>query len=384
MHNGPAGYEHQDYEDNEHVKFLIAFMDPGQPYSCTSWGNMPSGGSSQIVEDTGYDIWTLFESQSATPSTVFITHEMQVYDMMNGAGSWSIGSRMDQMLEDCGSLCEGEGGCTTAAGDLNEDETLNIQDLITMVNHILGSSLVTDCALEAADMNMDGIINIQDLISLVNAILGSARSAQLDGHAKVEYVNSGQDMIIQVNSDIDLAGIQLSLISDTRVDIELKDNSHINQESNFKDGISRYLAFSMFNQPFDSRIAEILIKSVGDLTMDDIEVTVADINGDALTLSHSRGGQSFQSGPHSFEISKLYPNPFNPSTEVSFSLPMDGHVQLAAFDVRGKEVDVIFEGAQSVGQHSYTWNASHIPSGVYYIRLQAGDMVTSQKALLIK
>jgi flagellar hook assembly protein FlgD len=63
---------------------------------------------------------------------------------------------------------------------------------------------------------------------------------------------------------------------------------------------------------------------------------------------------------------------------------MDGHVQLAAFDVRGKEVDVIFEGAQSVGQHSYTWNASNLPSGVYYIRLQAGDMVTSQKALLIK
>ena len=74
---------------------------------------------------------------------------MQVYDQMNNAGSWSIGSRIDQMLEDCGSLCEGDGGCTTAPGDVNEDEILNIQDLITMVNHILGSSLVVDCALEA-------------------------------------------------------------------------------------------------------------------------------------------------------------------------------------------------------------------------------------------
>ena len=118
--------------------------------------------------------------------------------------------------------------------------------------------------------------------------------------------------------------------------------------------------------------------------MEDIEVTVADINGDALYISHSKSGQNYQSGPHSFELSKLYPNPFNPSTEVSFSLPMDGHVQLAAYDVRGKEVDVIFEGAQSIGQHSYTWNASNFPSGVYYIRLQAGEMVTSQKALLIK
>jgi hypothetical protein len=111
---------------------------------------------------------------------------------------------------------------------------------------------------------------------------------------------------------------------------------------------------------------------------------VADINGDAFNLSHSRGGQNYQSGPHSFEISKLYPNPFNPSTEVSFSLPMDGHVQLAAYDLQGKEVGMIFEGAQAIGEHSYTWNASHLPSGVYYIRLQAGDMVTTQKALLIK
>jgi flagellar hook assembly protein FlgD len=64
---------------------------------------------------------------------------------------------------------------------------------------------------------------------------------------------------------------------------------------------------------------------------------------------------------------------------------MDDYVKLSAYNIRGNEVDVIFEGVQGVGQHSYTWNASHIPSGVYYIRLQAaGDMVTSQKALLIK
>ena len=118
--------------------------------------------------------------------------------------------------------------------------------------------------------------------------------------------------------------------------------------------------------------------------MDDIEVMVADINGDALYLTHSQSGKYYQTGPYSFELSELYPNPFNPSAEVSFSLPMDSHVKLAAYDVQGKQVDIIFEGVQSVGQHSYTWNASSLPSGVYYIRLQAGNMVTSQKALLIK
>ena len=344
---------------------------------------MPNGGATQIISDTGYDIWELFESQSAFPSTVWLDHEMRVYDQMNNAGSWSIGSRIDQMLEDCGSLCE-EGGCTTSAGDVNEDETLNVQDLITMVNHILGSSTLADCALEAADMNMDGTINIQDLITLVNAILGSARSAHLDGHAKINYLTSGDDMIIQIDSDVDLAGVQLSLISDTPLEIQLKDNSHITQDSHYKNGITRYLAYSMFGKSFDSRKTEILIKSAGDFKREDIEVLVSDPNGDVPDLTYSNAEQGDRTGPHSFELSKLYPNPFNPSTEVSFNLPTDGHVRLSAYDVRGREVSIIFEGAQSVGSHSYTWNASSLPSGVYYIRLQTGSMVTSQKALLIK
>ena len=362
---------------------MVALSDLNQPYSCTQWGNVPDGGATQIIHDTGYDIWELFESQSAFPSTVWLDHEMRVFDLMNNAGSWSIGSRIDQMLEACGSLCE-DGGCTTTSGDVNEDEMLNIQDLITMVNHILGSSPLMDCALEAADINVDGTVNIQDLISLVNAILGSARSAELNGTAKIEYLTSDEDMIIQIKSDIDIAGLQISLINDSQLDIEIKDNSHINQESNFVGGMNRYLAYSRLNQPFDSRMTEILVHSGASLEMDDFQLTIADVNGDILYLSHSQMGKTYQTGPHRFELAELYPNPFNPSTQISFSLPMDDFVKLTAYDVRGNVVDAIFEGAQEVGQHSYTWNASSLPSGVYYIRLQAGELVTSQKALLIK
>ena len=357
--------------------------DLNQPYSCSQWGNAPDGGGSQIVHDTGYDIHSLYNLDNYFPSTIFITHEMQVYDKMNNAGSWSIGSRIDQMLEDCGSLCE-DGGCATAAGDLNEDEVLNIQDLITMVNHILGSSLVVDCALEAADMNVDGIINIQDLISLVNAILGSGRIGELNGYADISYIKSDDDLVVKIQSNINLAGIQLSVINDKELEIDLKDNSHILQDSYYLNGSTRYLAYSMFNRPFDSRTIELIIHSNDHIDMDDIQISLADINGDLLTATHSQGSKMYQEGPHSFELSKLYPNPFNPTTEVTFSLPVDNHVRLSAYDLRGQEVDVIFEGAQSVGYHSYTWNADNLPSGVYYIRLQAGDMVTSQKALLVK
>ena len=350
---------------------------------------------------TGF--FSLFhDSWNAFPTFALIDHTMTVrakpWTLENNSNTsscdgtnssvsgWSGGDTGDflqQLVDECGDLCI-NGGCTTAAGDLNEDEILNIQDIITMVNQILGSTSLEGCALEAADMNVDGIINIQDLISLVNAILGSARSAKLDGHAKVEYVTSGQDMIIQINSDIDIAGIQLSLISNTQVDIELKDNSHINQEYSFKDGIIRYLAYSLFNHPFDSRTAELLLKDGAELDVENIQITAADGNGDIIYLIQTDSGISYQDGPRRFELAELYPNPFNPSTEIQFTLPIEEYVHLSAYDVRGQKVDVIFEGIQSSGQHSYTWNAEMFPSGVYYIRLQAGSMVSNQKALLIK
>ena len=395
---------HEAYwaEQSSAVVFIIGLQDLNQPYSCEQWGNQGVSGAPIIVEHDGHLFDLFHDSWNAFPTYVLIDHTMTVrakpwtYNSNgntnpcdgsnNSVNGWSGGDTDDflqQLVDECGDLCI-NGGCTTAAGDLNEDENLNIQDLITMVNHILGSSLVTDCALEAADMNMDGIINIQDLISLVNAILGSARSAQLDGKAQVEYLTSGNDLIVQIASSTDVAGIQMSVLNDSQIEIELKDNSHINQDFHFRNGVHQYLAYSLFNQPFDSRTTEFLLKGVGNMDLDDLQLTISDINGDALYLSQSQSGQSYQTGPYRFEMAELYPNPFNPSTQISFSLAMDDYVKLSAYDIRGNEVDVIFEGAQSVGHHSYSWNASNIPSGVYYIQLQAGELVTSQKALLIK
>ena len=388
----------------------MSLADPGQPYSCEEWQAVSSPDSPLIIDQNQagnfnstpyinlyHDSWG-----GATPTFALIDHTMTIrakpWTLTNNTNTnqcdgtsntidgWSGGNTsnfLQQLVDECGDLCI-DGGCTTSAGDLNEDEILNIQDLITMVNQILGSTSLEGCALEAADINMDGIINIQDLISLVNAILGNARSAQLNGKAQVEYLISGNDLIVQIASSTDVAGIQFSILNDSQIEIELKDNSHINQDSHFRNGVHQYLAYSMFNQPFDSRTVEILLKSAGKIDLEDVQLTISDINGDALYLSQSQRGHSYQIGPYRFEMEALYPNPFNPSTEISFSLPMDDYVKLSAYNIRGNEVDVIFEGAQGVGQHSYTWNASHIPSGVYYIRLQAGDMVTSQKALLIK
>jgi hypothetical protein len=95
---------------------------------------------------------------------------MQIHSMMNNAGSWSIGTRIDDMLESCGSLCEDN---DILLGDLNFDGIHNVQDIITIINFVLGNSTPSDDEFTAADMNVDGIINILDVIEVVNIILGS-------------------------------------------------------------------------------------------------------------------------------------------------------------------------------------------------------------------
>ena len=161
---------HQQYEDNEHVKFLIGLSDLNQPYSCKDWGNFPNGGASQIIHDTSSQIWSLFESSGAVPSTVWIDHNMQIHSMANNTGSWSLTNKIEEMLENCGSLCQES---NVMLGDTNFDENINIQDVILIINFILNNSTPEGDEVIAADFNVDGIINILDVIQVVQQILGT-------------------------------------------------------------------------------------------------------------------------------------------------------------------------------------------------------------------
>ena len=160
---------HHEYLDNENVKFLVAFADPGQPYSCAQWGNMPSGGGSQIVldENVSPTIWSMFNTGNAYPSSVFITHDMKVHDMMNNAGSWSINNRIDAMLEECESDCDPDPCSNITNGDLNNDGITNISDIMLTISYILYDSQL-DCI---PDVNQDGTVNVSDIVSITTIIL---------------------------------------------------------------------------------------------------------------------------------------------------------------------------------------------------------------------
>ncbi len=85
-----------------------------------------------------------------------------------------------------------------------------------------------------------------------------------------------------------------------------------------------------------------------------------------------------------FQLMQNYPNPFNPSTTIEFSVPRTGNVRLALYDELGKECAVLLDQAMESGSYSYRLNASTLPSGVYYYRIQSAGSSLVKQFLLLK
>jgi hypothetical protein len=88
--------------------------------------------------------------------------------------------------------------------------------------------------------------------------------------------------------------------------------------------------------------------------------------------------------PDKFALNQNHPNPFNPTTSISFNLPAAGQVSLKVFDISGKEVAGLVNNYLEAGRHSINFDASALSSGVYYYKLASGNNVSMRKMLLIK
>jgi len=88
--------------------------------------------------------------------------------------------------------------------------------------------------------------------------------------------------------------------------------------------------------------------------------------------------------PTEFTLSQNYPNPFNPSTTIAYSVASEGIVELRVYSMLGEEVATLVNEVKQAGSFTTDFDASHLPSGVYFYKLQSGDFVTSKKMILMK
>ena len=88
--------------------------------------------------------------------------------------------------------------------------------------------------------------------------------------------------------------------------------------------------------------------------------------------------------PDQFGLKQNFPNPFNPSTSISFDLPEMSDVKLAVYNTVGQEVAVLVNSSLQAGKYTYVFDASSVPSGIYFYRIRAGEFVETKRMVLIK
>jgi len=87
---------------------------------------------------------------------------------------------------------------------------------------------------------------------------------------------------------------------------------------------------------------------------------------------------------NSYLLEQCYPNPFNPTTTIKYSIPEMSKVILKLYNLLGEEVATLVNEEKVTGYHQVEFSATNLPSGVYFYQIKAGSFVETKKMILLK
>jgi hypothetical protein len=249
----------------------------------------------------------------------------------------------------------GDESCTNDLGDVNEDGTVNILDIVLVANAVLGGSLA-GCGLEAADMNSDGTLNILDIVLIANAILSPRGADATSAEIKIT------DDVLRLMADGYIGGVQMTLT----------------HGSDFAIDLTKYALHADYITEDNNTTLIVVVPEREEIFTYFGNFEITDM---VIANSHSEIKMSM---PRIFELTQAYPNPFNPSTSISLHMPVNGYVSVEVYDLNGRIVQTLLSGMQSEGDYNIVWNAANQSSGMYLIRATMEKQKAIQKVLLLK
>ena len=256
--------------------------------------------------------------------------------------------------------CEAK-GCLT--GDLNGDTVWNVLDIVGLANCVLagscGDAADGGCA---GDLNEDGVWNVLDIVSLANCVLAGTCGGRVNDASHSELII--EDNLVSIEADGFIGGVEMTLTHGDDFEIEMTENAMF-ADYLTTDNQTRLLVITpetdeLFSFNGDFVISEIIVAN-----------TQYEVSVDLPVVS-------------SFSLSEAYPNPFNPTTAMTLTMPMAGDMQVEVYNLLGQVVSTLASGYMDAGTYNLTWDASDVSSGMYFVKAQTQGFTTTQKLMLVK
>ncbi len=252
-------------------------------------------------------------------------------------------------------------------GDANCDGTVNVLDVVNMIDFILGNNPQPFC-LENADVNNDGAINVIDVVGTVNIIIGGKKSANIPVKSESAFLNISNEKI-SLHSDGTLAGLQFELKGVQKAEIScMLEGYEVEMAEN--EEIITVIIFSFNNRPLPGGSIDLLSFNQKASVISWGEALAANVNANEVKVIKKLDGE-VSSFSDLFRIN-TFPNPSERNINVEISSQQMANVRMTLMDMTGKELTTLLEGTLSVGNHMIGLNEdSGLSSGIYFINFFA-------------
>jgi Dockerin type I domain/FlgD Ig-like domain len=301
-----------------------------------------------------------------------------------------------------------------SCGDANGDGLVNVSDAVHIINYVFVGGDPPD-PIESGDVNCDGTCNVSDAVWIINYVfVGGNEPCDTDGdgipdcstsQGFLKAVSTSAELNILNSEAEDISSISVGLNSDQEVQgIQLE--FEIVGNTNKINASCAIAGIQLFEGDFDGLYKVGLLDLKGQMIIPagNNEILSIEYQGDGMldlveAILVGTDGREFEVVinshkvntiiPDKFSLSQNFPNPFNPSTKIGYSLPNACDVSLDIFNILGQEVATIVDNHQDAGIYTVTWDSRNnegrpVSSGVYFYKLTAGDMVQIKKMVLMK
>jgi hypothetical protein len=286
----------------------------------------------------------------------------------------------------------GEANPTVPSADFNGDGFVSLSDLV-LLGTKWGLTSASPDFLVKYDLNKDGSIGLGDLVLLGNqwtapgkVAKGAPSGAILDLSAARNEAASMFSVNVRAKDATGIDGVAFSLKYDANLFEFLKNSvaglGTISLANEATPGVID-IASVYAKEQFSGAIT-LGFKSRGGTSDLNMAMTNTEVLLNGVIGSVNDRAVSLKAQPLEYALHQNAPNPFNPSTAISFTLAKAGKTTVEVFNVAGQKVDTLVNGSMSAGSHSVTWDASKFSAGLYFCTIRSGEFTHTMKMMLLK